>query len=80
MDLNMNRMDGNEATLKVKYLIKIKNLVKNKGFIDCEIIGYSSDYDKAVENVFLKAGACCVVNKPTSLSNFRNLIKKHVLK
>ena len=66
MDLNMNRMDGDEATLRVKYFIKIKSLVKKEVFVDCAIIGYSSDYDKEVEKLFLDAGACCVENKPSS--------------
>ena len=53
MDLNMNRMNGDVATLRVKYFTKIKNLIKNEIYIDCVVIGYSSDHDKDVEKVFL---------------------------
>jgi hypothetical protein len=31
----MDRMNGNVATQKVKYYKKIKDLVRNEGYIDC---------------------------------------------
>ncbi len=42
-------MNGNVATQKVNYYKKIKDLVRNEGYIDCQIVGYSSDYDERIK-------------------------------
>ena len=39
-------MNGDVATKIVYFYKKIKELVKNEGYIDCQIVGYSSDYDE----------------------------------
>ena len=41
----MNRMNGNVATKKVIVFKKIKDMVNVEGYIDCQVIGYSSDYN-----------------------------------
>ncbi len=43
-------------------------------------MGYSSDYDEKTYLDFLNAGACCVELKPSTSINFKNLIKKFVIK
>ena len=73
-------MNGNVATQKVNYYKKIKDLVRNEGYIDCQIVGYSSDYDKKIKLDFLNAGACCVELKPSNSFNFKKIIKEFVLK
>ena len=55
----MNRMNGVVATKEVNLIIKIKELIQHKGYVDCLIVGYSSEYVKAVNEAFLNAGACC---------------------
>ena len=76
----MNNLNGDEATKRVFYLMQIKDLILNERYVNCEIIGYSSDYSKEICDKFEKAGACCTELKPCTLTNFRKLISKHVLK
>ena len=80
MDYNMNRMNGVVATKEVNLIIKIKKLIQQKGYVDCLIVGYSSDYDKAVNEAFLNAGACCNELKPSSLESLRKLVTNYVFK
>ena len=49
----MNKMNGNIATRKVNFNNKIKDLIWQKNYIDCQIVGYSSDYDVAINEAFL---------------------------
>ena len=47
-------------------MLKIKDLVKNQGYIDSYIIGYSTDQDEETVKNFMNSGCNCVENKPAT--------------
>jgi hypothetical protein len=55
-------------------------LIKNENYIDCSIIGHSSDdNDETIMN-FTKAGSNGFEKKPTNFKKVGNLIRKYVIK
>ena len=58
----------------VNFLLKIKYLINNEGYVDCIIIGYSSDDDFETKEKFMNAGCSYVETKPSSFDCFRKII------
>ena len=69
----MGKLNGDEATKNVIHKFKIKDLVNTKGYVDCVVIGYSSDENAETISKFLKAGCNYVENKPSSFNNFKRI-------
>ena len=46
MDYNMVNMNGDDATREVIIYKKIKRLILHEGYVDCFIVGHSSDYSQ----------------------------------
>jgi hypothetical protein len=80
MDHNMKRINGIPATKIVYILFKIKDLVKTKGYIDCIIIGHSSDDTEDIIKGFLEAGANHFEKKPTSYKKLNDIFNKNEFK
>ena len=59
--------------------MQIKELIRNKNFIDCVIIGHSSDDDYETRNNFIIAGADAFEKKPTSFKNIGDILAKYIL-
>ena len=49
-------------------------MVRNQSYVDCVIVGYSSDYDLNTKNAFLEAGCTCVEHKPSTALNLTKII------
>lgn len=70
-------MDGDQATKQVEFFyLKIKGLVREKGYQDLCIVGHSSDDNEVILDNFLKSGADFFERKPMNLENLKNIIKK----
>jgi len=51
-------------------------LVFNEKYIDCYIVGHSSDYGKEILQNFKNANADSFERKPTKIDRMRILVKK----
>ena len=69
-------MNGDEATREVIINKKIKRLILSEGYIDCYIVGHSSDNDQEVQDNFKKALADYFERKPTTAQRLKAIIVK----
>ena len=49
-------------------------MINNEGYVDCIIIGYSSDDDFETKEKFMNAGCSYVETKPSSFDCFKKIV------
>ena len=74
----MGKMHGDEATKQVNASIQIKALITDQGYIDCFIVGHSSDHDSKTVKTFMDVGADMFEPKPTNFNNVKGIVKKSI--
>ena len=72
----MGKMNGDVATQQVLYILQIKKLVRDEGYVDCYIIGHTTDQDEETNNLLIASGCNSVENKPCSFLKMQEIIKK----
>ena len=74
MDYNMVNMNGDETTREVIIYKKIKRLISHEGYVDCYIVGHSSDYSQEIQDSFKNAQADQFERKPATVDRLKGII------